>query len=201
MNLWSGRPVMEHIGASALTCLHRRSGKAMLVVQTGGLMELDESLLGVIEPDLRRIAASRLSGEGNCSLATQDLVHEAYLRILGYDETGKLGRARILALLSHVMRQVLIDHARRKQAAKRAHHKVTLVTNLPGEQPLDLIEMDLLLDELAELDPQRAQLVEMRFFGGMTIEEISEVTDYSPATVKRRWAATRAWLYSRLLES
>ncbi|QFT78695.1 ECF-type sigma factor [Erythrobacter sp. THAF29] len=164
-------------------------------------MQIDEGLLRAIDPDLRRIAAARLSGERNCSLAAQDLVNEAFVRILKIDGVEELGRARVLALVSHVMRQVLIDHARRKQADKRSHQKVTLMTGMAEDPPLDLIALDLLLEDLAELDPQRAKLVEMRFFGGMTIEEIAEVTDLSPATVKRRWAATRAWLHTRLSPS
>lgn len=161
-------------------------------------MQLDEELLRTIQPDLRRIASARLSGEQNCSLAAQDLVNEAFLRILKLDGMAELSRARVLALVSHVMRQVLIDHARRKKADKRSHQRVTLVTGLAEDPPLDLLALDLLLQDLAELDPDRAKLVEMRFFGGMTIEEISEVSGCSPATVKRRWAATRAWLHARL---
>ena len=161
-------------------------------------MQIDEQVLRRIHPDLRRIAAARLSNERNCSLATQDLVNEALLRILKLEDMKKHGRAGVLALVSHVMRQVLIDHARRKQSNKRSHQQVTLVTGLAEEPPLDLIELDLILQDLAELDPQRARLVEMRFFGGMTIEEIAEASGASPASVKRRWAATRAWLHSRL---
>ncbi len=162
-------------------------------------MQIDDQLLRAIQPDLQRIASARLSGEHNCSLAAQDLVNESFLRILKHDGVEELGRARVLALVSHVMRQVLIDHARRKRADKRSHQRVTLVTGMAEDPPLDLIALDLLLQDLAEFDPDRAKLVEMRFFGGMTIEEISEVTGSSPATVKRRWAATRAWLQARLL--
>ncbi|MEP3050444.1 MAG: ECF-type sigma factor [Erythrobacter sp.] len=161
-------------------------------------MELDERLVREIQPDLRRMAIARLSGERNCSLASQDLINEAFLRILNVEELASLGRARILALTSKVMRQVLIDHARGKQTDKRSHQKVTLMTGIAEEPPLDLIELNHLLEQLAELDTDRAELVEMRFFGGMTIEEIAEVMELSTATVKRRWAATRSWLYWRL---
>ncbi|MEM6266883.1 MAG: ECF-type sigma factor [Pseudomonadota bacterium] len=168
-------------------------------MQGGKAVQLDEELLSAIQPDLERIAAARLAGEANCSLAATDLVNEAFVRIMKLDGLGELSRARVLALVSHVMRHVLIDHARRKQADKRYHQKVTLVTGLAQDPPLDLIELDLLLQDLAEVDPARAQLVEMRFFGGMTIEEIAEITGTSPATVKRRWVATRAWLYKRMI--
>lgn len=162
-------------------------------------MQIDDALLNAIQPDLERIAASRLAMEQNCSLAAPDLVNEAFVRIINLDGMGEMTRARILALVSHVMRNVLIDHARRKLADKRAHQKVTLITGLAEDPPLDVIELDLLLQELAEVDRERAELVEMRFFGGMTIDEISEVTGNSPATIKRRWTATRAWLYKRMV--
>ncbi|MEL7199720.1 MAG: ECF-type sigma factor [Pseudomonadota bacterium] len=164
-------------------------------------MQLDDKLLSAIQPDLERIAASRLATEQNCSLAAPDLVNEAFVRIMNSEGMGEMTRARVLALVSHVMRNVLIDHARRKLADKRAHQKVTLVTGLAEDPPLDLIELDLLLEELAEVDRERADLVEMRFFGGMTIEEIAEVTGTSPATIKRRWTATRAWLYKRMVDA
>lgn len=168
--------------------------------RTGGLVQFDDALLSAIQPDLERIAASRLAMESNCSLAALDLVNEAFVRIINLDGMADMTRARVLALVSHVMRNVLIDHARRKRADKRAHQKVTLVTGLAQDPPVDLIELDLLLSELAEIDRERAQLVEMRFFGGMTIEEIAEVTGSSPATIKRRWTATRAWLYKRMVD-
>lgn len=162
-------------------------------------MQFDEELLHAIQPDLERIASARLSSEANCSLAAQDLVNEAFLRIIKHDGMTELSRASVLALVSHVMRQVLIDHARRKRADKRSGRQVTLSTGMAEDPPLDLIALDLLLQDLAELDPERAKLVEMRFFGGMTIDEISEVTGSSPATIKRRWSATRAWLHARLV--
>lgn len=163
-------------------------------------VQLDEELLSAIHPDLERIAAARLATEKNCSLAAPDLVNEAFVRIMNSEGMSEMTRARVLALVSHVMRNVLIDHARRKLADKRAHQKVTLITGLAEEPQLDLIELDLLLEQLAEVDPERAELVEMRFFGGMTIDEIAEVTGNSPATIKRRWAATRAWLYKRMVD-
>ncbi len=162
-------------------------------------MQFDEELLQAIQPDLERIASARLSSEPNCSLAAQDLVNEAFLRIIKHDGMTDLSRASVLALVSHVMRQVLIDHARRKRADKRSGQQVTLSTGMAEDPPLDLIALDLLLQDLAELDPERAKLVEMRFFGGMTIDEIAEVSGSSPATVKRRWSATRAWLHARLV--
>ena len=161
-------------------------------------MRFEGGIWDKIQPELHRIAAMRLSGESNCSLAASDLVNEAMLRIFAQEDVEERSRPKVLAWVSHIMRQVLIDHARKKHADKREHHKVTLITNIPETSEVDFLELDLLLQELAEIDPQRSELVEMRFFGGMTIEEIALASDVSPATVKRRWAATRAWLYHRM---
>lgn len=161
---------------------------------------IEQEIWGAIQPQLQRIASVRLAGERNCSLAASDLVNEAMVRIFSQPEMAIYSRPKVLGWVSHIMRQVLIDHARRKQAGKRAHQQVTLVTDIPDNSQVDLLELDLLLQDLAVIDPARAELVEMRFFGGMTITEIAEATDTSPATVKRRWAATRAWLYHRLKE-
>jgi RNA polymerase sigma factor (TIGR02999 family) len=164
-------------------------------------MSAQADILARIQPQLERLAAVRLAGESNCSLAPSDLVNESMVRILSQPELAGIARGQVLGWVSHVMRQVLVDHARRKNADKRAHQKVTLLTTIPEVPRVDFLELDLLLHELAEIDPSRAELVEMRFFGGMTIEEIAEATEQSPATVKRRWAATRAFLYHRLLDS
>ena len=165
-----------------------------------GATRPDEQLWRAIQPQLQRIASMRLAGESNCSLAASDLVNEAMVRILSQPEMRGFTRPQVLGWVSHIMRQVLIDHARRKATDKRAGQNVTLYTGIPETPQVDFLELDLLLKELAEIDPARAELVEMRFFGGMTVEEISEVTGLSTATVKRRWAATRAWLYHRMLE-
>lgn len=164
-------------------------------------MSASTQVLAKIQPQLQRLAAVRLAGEGNCSLAPGDLVNESMLRILAQPELAGFTRGHVLGWVSHIMRQVLVDHARRKNADKRAHQKVTLLTDIPEIPSVDFLALDLLLEELAEIDPARAELVEMRFFGGMTIEEIAEATGQSSATVKRRWTATRAWLYHRMLEA
>lgn len=151
-----------------------------------------------VEPQLHRIAVAKLASEQNCSLAPGDLVNDAVARILDYAGYECERSLQIIAQASHVMRQVLVDHARKKLTEKRRHEQVTLVTAIAEDPPIDLIELDLLMEELGQIDPERVRLVEMRFFGGMTIEEIAEATGSSPATVKRRWTATRAWLYHRL---
>lgn len=152
-----------------------------------------------LEAELQAIAGAKLNNESNSSLSTGDLINEAFIRLSKIDNIDFQSRAHILALASRIMRQVLIDQARKKRTDKRDHQKVTLVTNLPDwDSNLDLLDINLVLEELRTLDSQRADIIEMRFFGGLTIEDIAVVLDISPATVKRRWTSTRAWLQAKL---
>lgn len=152
-----------------------------------------------LEKELHLIAAAKLAGENNSSLSTGDLINEAVIRLSKLTEIDLKGKAHILALAARIMRQVLIDHARRRNSGKRSHAKVTLVTNIGvWDRPIELLTLDHLLQELKEMDEQRADIVEMRFFGGMSIADIAVVLEISEATVKRRWVSTRAWLHDKL---
>lgn len=155
-----------------------------------------------LESELRRIAAARLRAERHTSLSTGDLINEAVIRLSRLNAIEFDSRAHILALASTLMRRVLIDAARRRAAAKRGDTPVTLCTGAAGdwEIPIDLLELELALGELAALDPERSRIVEMRFYGGMASAEIAVVLGISEPTVKRRWAATRAWLHNRLAQ-
>lgn len=156
-------------------------------------------LFATIGDDLRQIAAAKLRSERNSSLSTGDLVNEAVIRLSRLTIMEFHGRAHILAVASRLMRRVLIDAARQRSAAKRGDAPVTLCTNVAcWEIPIDLLELEMALGELAELDAERSQIVEMRFFGGMSIRDIAEVLGISEPTVKRRWVSTRAWLHNRL---
>ena len=158
-----------------------------------------DHLFRVLDADLRQIAAARLSAERSASLAAGELVNEAVIRLAGLDRIEWKSRSHILALASTVMRQALLDHARRKNSQKRQHEKVTLCTQLGEPDPrTELFSLNMAMEELAEIDPERAQIVEMRYFGGMSQADIGEVLGISEATVKRRWQATRAWLQDRL---
>ena len=149
--------------------------------------------------EIELIANARLSREFHSSLSTGDLVNEAVLKLTRLEHVRFQSREHILALASRMMRQILIDQSRRRNADKRYHTRVTLATNLPEDStPMDLLDFGMVLDELREIDPQRAEIVEMRYFGGMTIEEIGEVLDLSSSTVKRRWTAARIWLLEQL---
>jgi RNA polymerase sigma factor (TIGR02999 family) len=104
----------------------------------------------------------------------------------------------MLALASRIMRNILVDHARSKQAGKRSHLKVELTTQVDGDQRFDLIALDSALVRLKVLDAQLAELVEMRYFGGMTVEDVAMATGLSEPTVKRRWQVARSWLLDAL---
>jgi RNA polymerase sigma factor (TIGR02999 family) len=157
-----------------------------------------DRLIERVRPALEQIAAARLRDERASSLSTGDLINDAVLRLIQGDKPQISGRAHLLALASRVMRHVLIDHARAKGAARRRHVKVEIRTNIDGEQRFDLTSLESALIRLGVIDPQLMELVEMRYFGGMTITDIAEVTGLSEPTVKRRWQSARAWLTDAL---
>ncbi|MEM8696421.1 MAG: ECF-type sigma factor [Pseudomonadota bacterium] len=164
-----------------------------------GDADAGDALIRDIHNELEAIAAAKLSQELRSSLSTGDLINEAVIRLSRLERIKFKSRAHILALASRIMRQILVDQARRRNADKRYHTKVTLQTNIGEWQPpVELLALDMHLKELQGIDPQRAVIVEMRFFGGMSLTDISTVLDISVATVKRRWQASRIWLYDRL---
>nr|WP_255536361.1 ECF-type sigma factor [Pacificimonas pallii] len=152
-----------------------------------------DALIARLLPELEQIAASRLRSERHSSLSTNDLVNEAVLRIVKIEPLMQ-NRAHLLALISKLMRNVLIDNARARNANKRDHDKVELQTRLEGVGSVDLHELDSALIRLGVIDAGLADIVEMRFFGGMTVSEVAEVTGLSEPTVKRRWQSARAWI-------
>lgn len=157
-----------------------------------------DALIKRIEPELRQIAAARLRYERDCSLSTGDLVNELVLRIIKTERMDVQNRAHLMALCARMMRNVLIDHMRGKRSAKRGHHKVELATKIDGGQRFDLVSLESALVRLGVIDPQLLDLVELRFFGGMTISDVSQVTGVSEPTVIRRWRVARAWLSDAL---
>jgi RNA polymerase sigma factor (TIGR02999 family) len=130
------------------------------------------------------------------------LVNEAYLCLIDQTSVRWQNRAHFLAIAARTMRHILVDHARRHHAVKRGggERKLALDETIgsPDHQSVDLIALDRALDVLAAVDPDRSRLVELRFFGGLTIEESAEVLEVSPATVKRMWAMAKAWLFREI---
>ena len=162
-----------------------------------------EQLVPLVYGELRRIAASYLRRERQAqTLQATALVHEAYLRLLKDQDLSFENRAHFLGIAARSMRQILVEHARGRDAAKRGgeRRRITLDEKLAQEGPLDLdlLAVDEALERLAALDPQQAKIVELRFFGGLTNEEAAEALGVSPATTKRAWAVARAWLFREL---
>ena len=157
------------------------------------------TLFTSLQRELETIAAARLAHESSHSLSSGDLINEAVIRIMALTRMQIESKAHMLAMASRMMRQVLVDRARARARHKRSGERVTLVTDIPDvSQSIELLELDSLLADLRKIDPQRADIVEMRFFGGMSIPDVATALGISEMTVKRRWAACRAWLMDRL---
>ena len=164
--------------------------------------EAREKLLPLIYAELRRRAAARLRRERReHSLQPTALVHEAYLRLVGQEVAWK-NRAHFFGLASQMMRRILVDHARGRKRGKRAGGWIRVELDeavaISEQRDVDLVLLDQALVELSELDPRHGRIVELRFFGGLTVEETAEVLGVSEATVKRDWSLARTWLYRRL---
>ena len=162
-----------------------------------------EELLPLIYNELRRLAHNFLYHERpEHTLQTTALVHEAYLKLIDQRDARWQNRAHFFALAAQAMRRILIDSARRHAALKRggAGEKLSLdaAAHISLEPNHDLLALDVALNSLAELDPQQGRVIELRYFGGLTIEETAEVLNLSPATVKREWTMARAWLYEAM---
>jgi RNA polymerase sigma factor (TIGR02999 family) len=162
-----------------------------------------ECLVPLVYDELRKVARAHLRRERpSHSLQATALVHEVYLRLVAVDRMTIAGRAHFLGLAARLMRQILVDHARRKRADKRGGD-VTVVGLEDADQAVapmgvDILALDQALDEMAAFDPRQRDLVELKFFGGLTIDEAALSLGVSPSTVEREWAVAKAWLYHRL---
>lgn len=164
-----------------------------------------EKLFPLLYDELRRLAGRYLGHERpDHTLQATALVHEAYLALVGDADTHLQNRAHFFALAARVMRRLLVDHARARKMAKRGGGapKLSLdeALQVGADAPEDLLGLDDALTRLAELDPRKARIVEMRFFGGASVEEVASVLELSTATVVNETRAARAWLYSELSE-
>ncbi len=164
----------------------------------GGDEKALQRLLPLVYADLRRQARRFFRNERSAhTLQPTALVHEAYFRLLRQRDMRWQNRAHFYAVAAQLMRRLLVDHARARAAAKRGHGvEVSLAEpEALSSRGVDMIALDAALARLAELDPDQARILELRFFGGLTVEEAAEVLRISPATVKREWSMARAWLY------
>ena len=174
----------------------------LLTKWRAGDQEAFKALIPLVYHELRRIARHYVRQERpDHTLQSTALVHEAYLRLMRQESLDIENRAHFFAVAAHLMRQILVDHARRRGAVKRGSGlKLELNEAISVEVPpnVDLIGLDTALNELARLDPQQSRIVEMRFFAGLSIQDTAKIVGVSPATVKREWATARAWLRREL---
>jgi RNA polymerase sigma factor (TIGR02999 family) len=184
-----------------------REVTALLRDWSGGDRAALERLMPLVYQELRRLAASYLRVERpDHTLQPTALVHEAYLRLVDQRGVSWQNRAHFFGIAAQMMRRILVDHARRRQAAKRDATVLRLQASPGSEEDRggeayeelvrdpELLALDQALCGLESLDARQARIVELRFFGGLTVEETAEVAGVSPATVKREWRTARAWL-------
>ena len=159
-------------------------------------------LTPIVYEELRRLAGHYMKGERpGHSLQTTALVNEAYLRLVDYKRMKWQDRAHFFAVSGQVMRRILVDHARShnlKRGAGVPHVSLDEVAAVIGDRTGDLVALDDAMNALARLDPRKVQIIEMRFFGGLSVEETAEVLKVSPATVRRDWSIAKFWLYREL---
>jgi len=170
---------------------------------TGNRNALDR-LIPIVYDELHRVARRCMKGErSGHSLQTTELINEAYMRLFDYRHMQWQDRAHFFAVSAQLMRRILVDHARRRNLKRGgAVRHVTLdeavMVGSASNAGADIVALDDALSELARLDERKMQVVEMRFFGGLSVEETAEVLKVSPATVMREWSSAKAWLYHEL---
>jgi RNA polymerase sigma factor (TIGR02999 family) len=171
----------------------------LLIDWNNGSPEAMEKLMPMVESELRRIAANYMRRERpGHTLQTSALVNEAYLKLVDQRQVRWENRSHFFALASQLMRRILLDHARSQRRAKRGGGAIPLnlddVAVMATEKSADLVALDDALTRLAEFDPRKGKIVEMRFFGGLTVDEVAEALGIAPITVMLHWRLARAWL-------
>ena len=176
----------------------------MLLEPTNGNHEIVDRILPHIYDELKRLASSYLRRERpDHTLQPTALVHEAYMKLIDQNRVQWQNRAHFFGIAAQVMRRILLDHARKHQAGKRGGEAEKLpleeeILVVSHDRSSELIALDDALAALAEFDPQKAKIVELRYFGGLSIEETAEVLGVSVPTVNRQWRMAKAWLFSQL---
>lgn len=186
----------------AMTTADANVTQLLRAASSGDRRDLD-ALMHAIYADLRRLAAGHMKAErGDHTLQPTALANEAYLRLIDQRSVDWKDRLQFFAVASLVIRRILVDHARERRAAKRGGgaRRVPLDDGaaLVGMPDADAMDLDQALKELAEIDPQQARVVELRYFAGLTIEEIAEVLGIGKRSVDREWQVAKAWLFRRL---
>lgn len=162
-----------------------------------------QKLIPLVHNELRRIAHKYMKQENpGHTWQTTVLLNEAYLRLVGKKDLQFESRAHFFALAAQIMRHLLVDHARASRAAKRGggsrHVSLDETAVLSEDKTAELLDLNEALNKLSQMDPRKSQIVELRYFAGLSVEETGEVLGISPITVKREWAKAKAWLYREL---
>ena len=175
----------------------------LLIDRSNGDQSAFDKLMPLIGEELRRLAHRYMSRErAGHTLQTTALVNEAFMRLVNRKNVSWQNRAHFFGIAAQLMRTILVDHARSHACAKRGGGTFKLELDealvVSQKKASEVIALDDALKELARLDPQQSRIVELRFFGGLTVEETAEVLHLSPATIKREWSTAKAWLYHEL---
>jgi RNA polymerase sigma factor (TIGR02999 family) len=188
----------DHTGGPNVGPTPSREVSELLLHWGNGDRQALEAILPIVYNELRRLARSNLRQQRpNHTLQTTALVHEAYLRLAGEKSLRVENRAHFLGIAAQLMRWILVDYERNRRAAKRGAGvtRLTLHESIASPQrDVDLLALDEALGRLAKLDSQQSRIIELRYFGGLSIEDTSDFLGLSPATVKRSWSSARAWL-------
>jgi RNA polymerase sigma factor (TIGR02999 family) len=190
------------MGESERDASRRQQVSQLLAAWTNRDSAARDALLPVVYDELHRLAHHYMRGERRGhTLQTTALVNEAYIRLVDLDRMQWRDRAHFFAMAATLMRRILVDYARERSRDKRGGG--VSVTSLDeqvavSKATVDVVALDEALDRLAAMDRQQSQIVELRFFSGLTIEETAEALDLSPATVKREWTSAKAWLHQQL---
>ena len=199
----SGNCLVKDVENSLVTTSSPQDVTRLLIQLTDGNRTVLDELLPLVYGELRSLAANYLRRERSAhTLQPTALVHEAYLRLVDQNQVRWQNRAHFFGVAAQMMRRILVDHARGHNAEKRGGeiHKLSLDENIDvtDERATDLISLDDALTALAAIDEQKSRIVELRFFGGLSVEETAEVLGVSAPTVKRQWRMAKAWLYGQV---
>jgi len=168
---------------------------------SAGATDAPERLLEIVYEDLRRLAGAYMKNErSDHTLQATALVHEAFIRLVDWENVTWQNRAHFFAVAAQVMRKVLIDHARTRGAGKRSGQKIALdeAVSYPDQKEFDILALDEAMQILEKLDERQAKIVELRFFGGLSIEETAYLLGVSETTVRREWTFAKAWFQKEL---
>jgi len=197
---YSSRTHLSNSGGTGSRPTSGRDVTQLLKRWRKGSRDAENELMVRVQGELRRLAAGYLRHERGRTLQPTAVVNEAFIRLLPQRGVSWENRAHFFGIAAKMMRRVLVDHARRKRAIKRDAGPAdpVSISGVPSPareaDPVDVLALHTALDDLAALDPRQAEIVEMRFFAGLTVEEIAEVMEISTATVKREWATAKLWL-------